>query len=82
MRARAEMTRLAFALGNIPYEDIRLDFGEQWAKEKACEYKARFLSVASFVNFTVDLYSYLTCAFVSGHRFLFKSFKTIHLCDN
>ena len=36
-RGRAEIVRLAFALGNIPYEDIRLDW-EQWPAEKACEY--------------------------------------------
>lgn len=35
-RGGAERTRLAFALGNIPYEDHRLD-SEQWAKEKSCE---------------------------------------------
>ena len=35
-RGGAEMTRFAFALGNIQYEDIRLE-PEQWAKEKACE---------------------------------------------
>ena len=37
VRGRAEMTRLAFALGNIQYEDVRLD-GEEWAKEKACKW--------------------------------------------
>lgn len=36
-RGGAEVTRIAFALGNIPYEDIRLE-PEQWAEEKACEY--------------------------------------------
>lgn len=35
-RGGAEMTRLAFALGNIQYEDNRME-PEQWAKEKACE---------------------------------------------
>ncbi|XP_078383999.1 glutathione S-transferase 4-like isoform X2 [Oculina patagonica] len=34
-RGAAEPTRIGFALGNIPYEDVRLD-AEQWAKEKAC----------------------------------------------
>ncbi|KAL9962481.1 hypothetical protein ACROYT_G031586 [Oculina patagonica] len=33
-RGAAEPTRIGFALGNIPYEDVRLD-AEQWAKEKA-----------------------------------------------
>ncbi len=36
-RGRAETIRLAFALGNISYEDVRLDW-DQWAKEKASEY--------------------------------------------
>ena len=36
-RGVAEICRLAFAAANIEYEDIRLD-GEEWAKEKACEF--------------------------------------------
>ena len=46
-RGRAEIIRLAFALGNIPYEDVRLDW-DQWAKEKLCEY---------YINFPEDEYS-------------------------
>ena len=37
VRARAEICRLSFAAAKIDFEDIRLD-GEEWAKEKACEY--------------------------------------------
>lgn len=56
-RGRAEIIRLAFAIGNIPYEDVRLDW-EQWAKEKLCEY---------YINFPEDetssIYRKVTCIF-------------------
>ena len=35
-RGRGEISRLSFAAANIEFEDIRLEEGEAWAKEKAC----------------------------------------------
>jgi len=37
VRGGAEICQLFFAAANIEYEDNRLD-GEEWAKEKACEF--------------------------------------------
>ena len=38
LRARGEVSRLAFAAANIEFEDIRLDFDADWPKEKACKW--------------------------------------------
>ncbi len=36
-RGRGEICRLSFAAANIEFEDVRLEAGEEWAKEKACK---------------------------------------------
>ena len=36
-RAKGEIDRWAFAAAKIDFEDIRVNFGEEWRKEKECK---------------------------------------------
>lgn len=40
-RAKGEIDRWAFAAAKIDFEDIRLNFGEEWRKEKECKQNIR-----------------------------------------
>ena len=42
VRGRAEICRLSFSAAEVDFEDIRLN-GEEWAKEKACEYFGKYM---------------------------------------
>ena len=37
VRAKGEIDRWAFSAAKIDFEDIRLNFGEEWRKEKDCK---------------------------------------------
>ena len=60
VRARAEICRLSFAAAKIDFEDIRLD-GEEWAKEKACEYNYKTLKLAKFFIGKIAVYKHSFC---------------------
>jgi len=49
---------LSFAAAKIDFDDIRLD-GEEWAKEKACEYKT--LKLAKFFIGKIAAYKHSFC---------------------
>ena len=40
-RGGGERCRLAFKVAKIDFEDIRLEAGDAWAKEKACKLQTR-----------------------------------------
>ena len=42
VRALGEICRLSLSAANVDFEDIRLQ-GEEWAKEKACEYFGKYI---------------------------------------
>ena len=37
VRAKGEIDRWAFSAAKIDFEDIRVNFGEEWRKEKECK---------------------------------------------
>lgn len=56
VRGRGEICRLSFAAANIEFEDIRFTItlpsgqcGEDWVKEKACEYKNTLRAIYTVV---------------------------------